>query len=170
MYIILAILLSNLSHIQKLCTWRHKPHDTHTSAAMSGKSKWHACTYCTSTATGQKLTRTSVCNKQWEEAVALLAVWIDTKGSGIHFYCFPEKAERRAWVIKTGHWTSTLGSVAFILCLEPRATIPYHPIMYHQCYTKNPVKRKLASNTEKYERKVEAKEKKSRKQWQAGSY
>ena len=32
----------------------------------------------TSTAIGQKLTKTSVCSKQWAKAVALLAVRIDT--------------------------------------------------------------------------------------------
>ena len=136
---------------------------------MSSKNEWHACTYCTSTAIGQKLTRTSVCSKQWAKAVALLAVRTDTlKALAYTSIVFPRKQREECngllpWVVKTGHRTSTHGSVAFILYLEPRATIPYHLIMYHQhsVYTKSPVKRKLASDMERYERKVEAK--KSRK-------
>ena len=57
------------------------------------------------------------------------------------------------WVVKTGHRMSIRGFVALILCLEP---IPYHPIMYHQ-RSVIPVKRKLASDMERYERKVETK-------------
>ena len=90
----------------------------------------------TSTTIGQKLTRAS---KQWAKAVALLAVRTDTlKALAYTSIVFPRKQREERdgllpWVVKTGHRTSTHGSVAFILCLEPRATILHHRIMYHQC-------------------------------------
>ena len=109
-------------------------------AKTRGLNEWHAHMHAlTSTAIGQKLMRTSVCSKQWAKAVALLAVRIDTlKALAYTSIVFlrkqrEERDELLPWVVKTWHRTSTHGSVAFILYLEPRATIPYHPIMYHQC-------------------------------------
>ena len=141
---------------------------------MSGKNaginEWHAYVHAlTSTVIGQKLTRTGVCSKQWAKAVALLAVRIDTLKALAYtsiIFWRKQRVEHDGllpWVVKTGHRTSTHGSVAFILCLESRATIPYHPIIMVPsvfCYTKSPVKRKLASDMERYERKVEAKKRK----------
>ena len=87
-----------------------------------------------------------------------------TKGSGIHFYRFPEKAERRArWIATVGrkNWApnehSWICSVHFVSGIKSNDPLSpdYVPSVF--CYTKSSVKRKLASDMERYERKVEAK-------------
>ena len=87
-----------------------------------------------------------------------------TKGSGIHFYRFPEKAERRArWIAAVGrkNWApnehSWICSVHFVSGIKSNDPLSpdYVPSVF--CYTKSSVKRKLASDMERYERKVEAK-------------
>ena len=109
-----------------------------------------------STAIGQKL------SKQWAKAVVLLAVRTDTlkAGSGIHFYRFPEKAERRArWVAAVGrkNWApnehSWICSVHFVSGAKSNDPLSpdYVPSVFS--YTKSPVKRKLVSDMERYERK-----------------
>ena len=87
-----------------------------------------------------------------------------TKGSGIHFYRFPEKAEKRVrWIAAVGckNWApnehSWICSTHFVSGAKSNDPLSpdYVPSVF--CYTKSPVKRKLASDMERYERKVEAK-------------
>ena len=86
------------------------------------------------------------------------------KGSGVHFYRFPEKAERRArWIAAVGrkNWTpnahSWICSDHFVSGAKSNDPLSpdYVPSVFS--HTKSPMKRKLASDMERYERKVESK-------------
>ena len=86
------------------------------------------------------------------------------KGSGIHFYCFPEKAERRArWIAAVGRknwapnehsWICSAHFVSGVKSNDPLSP-DYVPSVF--CDIKSQVKRKPSSDMERYERKVEAK-------------